>query len=98
MAVVRRSTVYVGSAREASSLAVLVYGRAPKVASCGSCDMYSFALSGRVMGLQCVALLILKELQIASYRASGMRPVCAMVPRILVAAFVWVVCVVSVLL
>ena len=69
---VRRSVVYAGSDREASGQAVLVYGRALKVASFGSCDMYSFALRGRVMRLQCMTLLILKQLQIASYRASGM--------------------------
>ena len=70
--VVRRSTVYAGSAREASGQAVLVYGRAPKVASFGSWDMYSFALRGKVMGLQCMTLLILTQLQSAAYRASGM--------------------------
>jgi len=70
--VVRRSSIYAGSAKEASSHAVLVYGSAPKVASFESCDMYSFALKRRVMGLECMALLILKQLQKASYRASGM--------------------------
>jgi hypothetical protein len=54
--------VYVGSAREASGHAVLVNGRAPKVASLGSWDMYSLALRVRVMGLQCMTLLILKQL------------------------------------
>jgi hypothetical protein len=49
-----------------------VYGRAPKVASLGSWDMYSLALRGRVMGLQCMTLLILKQLQKASYKVSGM--------------------------
>ena len=47
---VRRSTVYVGNDREASGHAVLVHGRAPKVASFGSCDMYSFALRGKGHG------------------------------------------------
>ena len=55
-AVVRRSSVYDGSDREASGQAVLVYGRAPKIALFGSWDMYSFALRGRVMGLQCMTL------------------------------------------
>ena len=36
-AVVRRSTLYAGSAKEASGQAVLVYGRAPKFASFESC-------------------------------------------------------------
>ena len=49
--VVSCSALYVGSAREASDQAVLVYGRAPKVPSLGSWDMYSIALRGRVMGL-----------------------------------------------
>ena len=71
-AVVRRSIVYAGSAREASGQAALLYGRAPKVASFGSCDMYYFVLRGRVMGLQYMNLLILKQLHIASYRTSGM--------------------------
>ena len=53
----RCSNLYAGSAREASGQAVLVYGRAPKVASLGSWDMYSLALRGRVMGLQCMAFL-----------------------------------------
>ena len=66
------SALYIGSASEASGQAVLVYGRAPKVASLGSWDMYSLALRGRVMGLQCITLLILKQLQSASYKASGM--------------------------
>ena len=42
------------------------------VASLGSWDMYSLALKGRVMGLHCMTLLILKQLQNASYRVSGM--------------------------
>ena len=72
-AVVRRLAVYAGNAREASGQAVLVYGRAPNIVSLGSSwDMYSFSLRGRVMGLQCINLLILKQLQRASYRASGM--------------------------
>jgi hypothetical protein len=44
----------------------------PKVASLGSWDMDSLPLRGRVMGLQCVTLLILKQLHSGSYRASGM--------------------------
>ena len=71
-AVIRRSVVYASSAREASCQAVLVCGRAPKVASFGSCDTYSFVLRGRVMGLQCMTLLIFKQSQIVSYRVSGM--------------------------
>ncbi len=70
--VVRCSALYVGSAREASGQAVLVYGRDPKVTSFGSWDMYSFALRGRVMGLHCMTLLIWKQLQSASYKVSGM--------------------------
>ena len=70
--VVRCSALYAGSVREASGHDVLVYGRAPKVASLGSWDMYSLALRRRVMGLRCITLLILKQLQRASYRVSGM--------------------------
>jgi hypothetical protein len=50
----------------------LVYGRTPKVASLGSWDMYSLVLRGRVTGLQCMTLLILKQLRNASYKESGM--------------------------
>ena len=57
---------------EASGHAILVYGRTPKVASLGSWDMYSLDLGGRVMGLQCMTLLILKQLHNASYKVSGM--------------------------
>ena len=71
-ALVMCSVLYVGSARDASGHAVLVYGRAPKIASLGSWDMYSLALRGRVMGLQCITLLILKQMHNASYKASGM--------------------------
>ncbi len=49
-----------------------MYGRAPKVASLGSSDMYSLALRGRVMGLQCMTLLIMKQLHTVSYKVSGM--------------------------
>ena len=45
-AVVRCSALYAGNAREASGHTVLVYGRAPKVSSLGSWDMYSLALRG----------------------------------------------------
>ncbi len=71
-AVVSCAALYAGRAREASSQAVLVCGRAPKVASLGSWDMFSLALRGRVMGLQCITLLILKQLHNVSYKASGM--------------------------
>ena len=47
-AVVRCSALYAGSAREASGQEVLVYGKAPNVASLGSWDMYSLVLRGRV--------------------------------------------------
>ena len=70
-AVVRCSALYVDSAREASGQAVLVHGRAPKIASLGSWDMYSLVLRGRVVGLQCMTLLILKQLHNASYKVSG---------------------------
>ena len=53
-AVVRRSAVYAGSARDASSKGVLVYGTAPKTAYLGSWDMYYLALMGRFMGLHCI--------------------------------------------
>jgi len=45
-AVVKCSALYAGNAREASDHAILVYGRAPKVASLGSWDMYSLAPRG----------------------------------------------------
>ena len=64
--------LYTGSAKEASGQAVLVYGRAPKAVSLGSWDMYSLALRGRVMGLQCMIILILKQFLNASYKVSGM--------------------------
>ena len=71
-AVVRCAALYAGRAREASGQAVLVYGRAPKVASLGPWDIYSLALRGKVMGLQCKTLLILKQLHNVSYKALGM--------------------------
>ena len=64
------SALYAGSAREASGQAVLVYGRAPKTASLGAWDMY-FLARGRVMELQCMTLLILKQLLGASCKVSG---------------------------
>ena len=70
--VIRCSTLHSGSTREASGQAVLVHRRAPKVASLGSRDMYYLALKGKVMGLQCMTLLILKQLRNASYKESGM--------------------------
>jgi hypothetical protein len=66
------SALYVGNAMEASGKAILVYVRAPKTASLGSWDMYSLAHRRRVMGLQCMTLLILKQLHNASYNVSGM--------------------------
>jgi hypothetical protein len=45
-AVVRCLALYAGNASEASGQAVLVYGRASKVASLGSSDMYSLVLRG----------------------------------------------------
>ncbi len=50
-AVVICLTLYVGSAREASGHAVLVCGRAPKTASLGSWDMYSFSSQGKSHGV-----------------------------------------------
>ena len=70
-AVVSCSALYGGSAKEASGHAVLVYGRAPNGASLESWDMHSFALRGRVMGLPCMSLLILKQLHSVSYKVSG---------------------------
>jgi hypothetical protein len=69
---VRCSALYAGSAREASGQAVFVYGKAPKTVSLGTWDMYFVARRGRVIGLQCMTLLILKQLLSASYRVSGM--------------------------
>ena len=71
-AVVSSFALYAGIAKEALGLAVLVYGRAPKVASLGFCDMYSLAIRERVMGLQCMTLSILKQLHSVSYKVSGM--------------------------
>ena len=48
-----------------------VYRRAPKVAPLGLWDMYSSARKRRVIGLQCMPLLILKQLHSASYWVSG---------------------------
>ena len=87
----RCSALYAGSAREASCHAVLAYGRAPKVASLGSWDMYSLALRGRVMGLQCITLLILKQLHNVSYKAADMGHA----SLYSVVGFVFVVCVTS---
>ena len=70
--VVSCPTLYIGSAKEASGHAVLVYGRAPKTACLGSWDMYSLALRGRVMGLQCMTLLILNQLHNVAYKVLGM--------------------------
>ena len=60
--VVSCSALYVGSARDTSGQAVLVYGRAPKTTSLWSWDMYALARSGSVRGLKCMTLLILKQL------------------------------------
>ena len=49
-----------------------MYGRALKIASLGSWDMYSLVRSGRMRGLQCMHLFILKQLYSASYKVSGM--------------------------
>jgi hypothetical protein len=62
------SALYAGSATEASGQVALVYGKAPKTASLGSWDMFSLALSGRVVGLQCMTILILKQFFYASYQ------------------------------
>ena len=76
MVVVSCPALYDGSAKEASGQAVLVYGRAgsraPKTAFLGECDMCSLVFRGRVMGLQFMTLLILKQFLNASYKVSGM--------------------------
>jgi hypothetical protein len=59
-------------ARDASGHSVFVYGRAPKIASLGSWDMYFLARRGRFIGLQCMILIILKQLRSASYMVSIM--------------------------
>ena len=64
------SALYSGSARDASGQAVFVYGRAPKTASLGTWDMYSLARKERIVGLQRMAHLILKQLQSVSYKVS----------------------------
>ena len=66
------SAVYVRSAKETSSQAALVYGRAPKTASLVSWDINSLALRGRVMRVQCMTFLILKQFLNASYKVSVM--------------------------
>ena len=71
-AVVSCSAFYLGSARNASGQAVVVYGRAPKTASLGSRDMFSLARRGRAMGLQYRTRFILKQLHSVSYMVFGM--------------------------
>ena len=66
------SVLYSGSARDASGQSAFVYGRAPKIASLGSWDMYPLARRRRVIGLQCMTLLILKQMHSALYKMSGM--------------------------
>ena len=75
--------LYLGIARDASGQAVFVDGRSLKIASLGSWDMYSLARRGWVIGMQCMTLLILKQLRSASYTVR----VRAMVLRILVVLF-----------
>ena len=71
-ALVSCSALYACHAREASGQEILVYKRSPKTASLGSRDMYSLARRGRVMGLQYMTLLNLKQLHSASYKVSYM--------------------------
>ena len=65
------SALHTGSARDASGHVALLYMRAPKTATLGSWDMYSLARSGRVRGLQCTPLLILKQVYSESNKVSG---------------------------
>ena len=65
-ALVSLSGLNPGSARDASGQAVFVYGRAPNYASLGSCEIYSVALRGTVMGLQCMTRRMPKQLRSAS--------------------------------
>ena len=63
--------LYLGSESDASGQAFF-YGKAPKIASLDSWDMYSLNRRRRVMGLQCMTLLMMKQLHSASYKVSGM--------------------------
>jgi hypothetical protein len=71
-AVVSCSDLYSGSARDSYGQTDLAYERSAKIASLGSWDIYFLARTGRVMGLQCMTRLILKQLHIVSYMVSGM--------------------------
>jgi hypothetical protein len=55
------SALYSGRAIDVPLHADLVYGRAPKAASIGSCEIYYFARRGRMVGLQCMTLCMLKQ-------------------------------------
>ncbi len=55
-AVLRFSALYSGRASDVPLHADLVYGRAPKAPSLGSCEIYALARRGRMMGLQCMTL------------------------------------------
>ncbi len=62
---------YYGRASDMPLHADLVCGRAPKSASLGSCEIYSLDRRGRMKGLQCSTLFMLKHVLSASYMVSG---------------------------
>ena len=63
--------MYSGRARDVPLHVDFVYERAPKAASLGSCEIYSLAWRGRMIGLQCMTLFMLKQVCSASYMVSG---------------------------
>ena len=70
-AVFRFSALYSGRASDLPFHADFVYGRAPKAASLGSCEIFSLARRGSMMGLQCMILFMLKHVLSVSYMVSG---------------------------
>ena len=65
-AVLSFSGLYSSRARDMPLHADFVYGRAPKAASLGSCEIYSLARRGRMMALQCMTRFMLKQVLSAS--------------------------------
>ena len=62
----RFSALYSGRASDVPLHADLVYGKAPKSVSLGSCEIYYLARRGRMIGLQCMTLFMLKQVCSAS--------------------------------
>ncbi len=83
------SALYSGRASDVPLHADLVYRRAPKAASLESCEIYALARRGRVMGLQCMTLYILKQVLSASYMVSGICHMPLLVSSGLLMGFVY---------